>query len=121
MKNAVVHKDSAPHSVWGNGCHSWVLANTPALSVKQEAMQPGTKETLHFHCVAQQFFFVLKGEACFYMEDEIHLMKEGQGLLVPAGAKHFVAAGGNGPLSFLVISQPATEGDRTNIGTKQFV
>lgn len=84
-------------------------------------MGPGTKETLHFHSVAQQFFFVLKGKARFSVEDEIHLAEEGQGLRVPAGAKHFIANEGNGPLSFLVISQPATEGDRTNINANGFV
>ena len=84
-------------------------------------MPPGTKEVLHFHSVAQQFFFVLKGEARFYVEDEIHLVKEGQGLPVSPKAKHFIANEGEERLSFLVISQPSTESDRTNVEASGFV
>ena len=113
--NAAVSKESAPHYTWGDGCDSWVLANEASLSVKQEAMPPGTKERLHFHSAAQQFFFVLKGTASFYVNDEKQLLKEHQGLLVLPEAKHFIANESNDLLSFLVISQPSTEGDRTNV------
>lgn len=111
----MIDKSTAPHYTWGEGCDSWVLADTPTLSVKQEAMPPGTKERAHFHSLAQQLFFVLKGGAVFYTNNEKQVLGEGQGLLVSPNTKHFIANESNEPLSFLVISQPSTDGDRTNV------
>lgn len=113
-KNLITDIQTAPHYTWGDDCDSWVLADTPSLSVKQEAVPPGAKEVPHFHSVAQQFFFVLKGTASFYTDGQKQALKQGQGLLVPPTAKHFIANESKEPLSFLVVSQPSTESDRTN-------
>lgn len=78
-------------------------------------MPPTTKEALHFHSTAQQFFFVLKGVANFYLEDEKHLIKAQEGLLVLPKQKHFIANETEEELLFLVISQPTTHVDRTTI------
>jgi len=51
------------HYQWGDGCDGWVLVDTPGLSVKQERMPQQTAETLHYHTVAQQFLYMLKGIA----------------------------------------------------------
>jgi hypothetical protein len=56
--NKIIDKQSANYYQWGNNCDSWILANTPALSVKLEKMPAATKEKLHFHSKAQQFFFL---------------------------------------------------------------
>ncbi len=111
----MIDKHTAPHYTWGNGCDAWVLADTPSLSIKQEAMPAGSQETLHFHAAAKQFFFILGGTANLYVNDEKQLLKEGQGLLVGSKAKHFIANESEEPLSFLVISQPSTEGDRIDV------
>jgi mannose-6-phosphate isomerase-like protein (cupin superfamily) len=74
--NKVIDKQSAKHYFWGENCDSWVLADTDGLSVKQESMLSGTREKLHFHANAQQFFFILKGTATFYLNDKKEIVSK---------------------------------------------
>lgn len=108
-------KTNTTHYQWGNACDSWIHLDSPSLSVKQELMPPGTKEKKHFHTIAQQFFFILKGEAAFYVDEETLKVKAGQGLSILPHCKHFIANEGNEDLEFLVISNPSTNNDRTEI------
>jgi mannose-6-phosphate isomerase-like protein (cupin superfamily) len=113
--NKVTDKKNARHYLWGNNCESWALAETESLSVKLESMPPGTREQLHFHTNAQQFFFIVKGIATFYVDNKKEIVTEQQGLLINKNTKHFIANETNEPLDFLVISQPSTHKDRTNV------
>jgi mannose-6-phosphate isomerase-like protein (cupin superfamily) len=115
MKKEIRDKHSSPHYKWGDNCDSWVLADKEGLSVKHESMPVGTKERAHFHHTAQQFFFVLKGKATFYIEDERVIVQEQSGVMILPNTIHFVANETNDPLDFLVISQPSTNNDRTTI------
>jgi mannose-6-phosphate isomerase-like protein (cupin superfamily) len=115
MTEKIIDKQTAEHYLWGDNCDSWVLADTAGLSVKQESMPNGTKEKLHFHTNAQQFFFILKGSATFYLEDSKIILTEQKGLLVHPKTKHFIANETSEQLDFLVISQPTTNNDRTTI------
>lgn len=72
-----------------------------------------TKEKLHFHSKAQQFFFILKGAATFYLEDAKIKVHEQKGISIPPQTRHFIANETSLPLDFLVISQPSTNEDRT--------
>lgn len=112
--NKMINKTNAAQYLWGNNCDSWVLAETNELSVKQENMPPGTKEKLHFHEKAQQFFFVLKGTVTFYVDEKKEILNEQQGLLIHKNSNHFIANETTEALQFLVISQPSTDNDRTN-------
>jgi mannose-6-phosphate isomerase-like protein (cupin superfamily) len=112
--NKVIDKKTSAHYVWGNNCDSWVLAKTNMLSVKQENMPAGTKEKLHFHKNAQQFFFVLNGSATFYVDEKKAILNEQQGLLIDKNSNHYIANESSEPLQFLVISQPSTDNDRVN-------
>ncbi|TDD97468.1 cupin domain-containing protein [Flavobacterium cellulosilyticum] len=113
--NKVIDKETAKHYFWGENCKSWILADSEGLSVKQENMPSGTKEKLHFHSKAQQFFYILKGTATFYLNDTIEIVKEQKGILVDAKTKHYIANETDDILDFLVISQPTTNNDRTII------
>jgi mannose-6-phosphate isomerase-like protein (cupin superfamily) len=115
MTNRIIDKQTAEHYLWGDNCDSWILANTDGLSVKQESMPSRTREKLHFHTNAQQFFFILKGSATFYLDNEKRIVTEQKGLLVQPKTKHFIANETNEQLDFLVISQPTTNNDRTTI------
>ncbi|QEC53044.1 mannose-6-phosphate isomerase-like protein (cupin superfamily) [Anseongella ginsenosidimutans] len=108
----VIDKNTAEHYLWGDNCDSWVLADTVGLSVKQERMPSGTREKLHFHANAQQFFFVLKGTATFYLEGRRVIIAEQKGVLVQPETKHYIANETAGYLDFLLISQPAPSNDR---------
>jgi mannose-6-phosphate isomerase-like protein (cupin superfamily) len=70
---------------------------------------------LHFHTNAQQFFYILKGCATFYLEENKIVVTEQKGILINPKTKHFIANETAEQLDFLVISQPTTNNDRTTI------
>ena len=113
--NNIIDTLTASHYFWGEHCDSWVLNDTEGLSVKRESMPGGTKEKLHFHTNAQQFFFVLKGTATFYSGHEKIIVKEQQGLSIQPKTEHYISNETTKKLDFLVISQPSTNNDRTTI------
>lgn len=97
---------------WGENCESWILSQPENLVVKHEKMPPNTKEQVHFHEKAEQFFYVLKGNATFYLEGQIFEIEEHQGISVKPRSKHFIANNSTQDLEFLVISSSPTENDR---------
>jgi mannose-6-phosphate isomerase-like protein (cupin superfamily) len=111
----IIDKHASEHYLWGDNCDSWVLVDSPGLSVKQESMPAGTKEKLHFHKNAQQFFFILSGTATFYLDGKEIILAEQKGLLIQPHVHHFIANYTNSALEFLVVSQPTTNNDRTTI------
>ena len=111
----IADKKNTAHYLWGDNCDSWVLADTVGLSVKQESMPSSTREKLHFHNNAQQFFYILKGSATFYLNDIKTIVNEQKGILIYPKTKHYIANETDEQLEFLVISQPTTNNDRTTI------
>ena len=110
----ITDKQIAKNYTWGSNCQSWVMVDSPQLSVKQELMPPNTKEQLHHHNQAQQFFFILKGTATFYIDGRKQTVNEKQGISIMPKSKHYIANESNTELEFLVISQPSTNNDRIN-------
>jgi hypothetical protein len=49
--------DSAQHYIWGGNYDGWHLVRAADLSVIQERVPPGGRETRHVHARARQFFF----------------------------------------------------------------
>ena len=105
-------KQNSEHYFWGEKCDSWVFHQSKNLVVKNEIMPPKTSEKLHFHEFAQQFFYILKGIATFYINEEKFLVKEKQGISILPMQKHFIANENAEILEFLVISSSPTENDR---------
>lgn len=108
-------KENSEHYVWGNQCDSWVLRDSQNLSVKQEKMPSGTSEKPHFHEYAEQFFYILTGEATFYLNDERLTVKAGESISILPGSKHNISNETSEDLEFLVISSPSTNNDRIEI------
>ncbi|NIF03828.1 cupin domain-containing protein [Chryseobacterium sp. Tr-659] len=108
-------KNNSEHYIWGDGCDSWILKSTSGLSVKQEKMPAGTSEKLHFHKLAGQFFYILKGNAMLYIDDERFQMKQGESISIEPGSKHFISNESNEEIEFLVISNPPADQDRIEI------
>ncbi|HEY1046133.1 MAG TPA: cupin domain-containing protein [Bacteroidia bacterium] len=111
----VVRKENSEKYIWGNNCSSWILQDDEHLSIKQELMPPGTHEQKHFHEKADQFFYVLKGRATFYLNEEVFILHPNEGLSVLKNTKHYISNDGHDDLEFLVISQPNTTNDRVNV------
>lgn len=108
----VIDKQTAMHYLWGDNCDAWVLADKPEFTVKLERMSPGTKENLHFHKEAQQFFYIITGKATFYIQSEKKVVMAQQGIFIEPLAKHFIANESSEDLEFIVMSQPSADKDR---------
>ncbi|WP_452224996.1 cupin domain-containing protein [Lacinutrix chionoecetis] len=111
----MVNKENSQTYKWGDNCTSWVFVDKENLSVKMESMPRNTKEKLHFHKKAQQFFFILKGTATFYTNNKMELINENEGIVINSQINHYIANETESKLDFLVISQPTTNNDRTII------
>lgn len=108
-------KHNSEHYIWGNSCDSWVLNDSDNLSVKLEKMPVGTAEKLHFHEKAEQVFYILKGVAILYINDEKFQVKSGESISIQPGLKHFISNESEDDIEFLVISSPSTHNDRVEI------
>lgn len=108
----MINKENTKHYKWGNNCDSWIFHESQNLSVKYESMPPNTLEVLHYHNYAQQFFYILKGEATFKINNEITKVKPNEGLAVLSKEKHFIKNELSTNLDFLVISQPNADSDK---------
>lgn len=106
---------NSEHYIWGENCDGWHLLKSNSLSIIQEKMLPKTEENLHFHSKAQQFFFILKGTATFEVNNETFLVKEKNGFHILPNEKHKIFNKTDEDLEFLVISEPKSHGDRTNL------
>ncbi len=114
MINPVSKENALSHYKWGDNCDGWDFVRKPEVSIKQELMPPGTSEKLHAHQFSAQFFFVIKGDATFLIEDKIVIVKENNGLQINAGEKHKIMNKGKDDLEFILFSQPSTQNDRIN-------
>lgn len=109
----MISKDNAEHYHWGDNCDGWRLVNRPDMSIIHERMPPGTQEKRHYHRIARQFFFVLRGQLTIELAGEIAVLPADSGMAIPPGSKHQVSNGSDQDVEFIVISLPSTRGDRT--------
>ena len=77
-------------------------------------MPPDTTEVKHYHQKAQQFFFILKGEAEFEIDNKIVKVSSGEGLQIEAGRSHKIMNNTEVDLEFILCSQPSATNDRIN-------
>jgi mannose-6-phosphate isomerase-like protein (cupin superfamily) len=121
MSAAAISRDNTEQYAWGENslgqrCRGWRLVRDANLSVIEEAMPPGAAEQIHRHHLAQQFFYILAGEAVMEFADKKVAIREGQGVSVDPGVPHRISNLSNSDVRFLVISQPSTSnGDRENL------
>lgn len=108
----IVNTGNATHYRWGDNADGWHLLRSDSLSVIEELVPPGTQEARHYHNVAQQFFYVLSGIASIEIDGECFELAAGSGIHVPPKTPHQLLNKQSAALSFLVISQPPSHGDR---------
>jgi len=107
---------SAEHYTWGgpnrDQSHGWHLLRSPELSIIEESMTAGASETRHHHTRARQFFYVLEGTLTMQLADESIVLEPGHGIEIAPGESHQAFNLSDGPVRFLVMSQPPSHGDR---------
>jgi len=108
----MVSRDNAENYKWGQNCDGWHLVKKDDLSIITESMPPGTKEEMHYHKNAFQFFYILSGEAQMLFEDRAVLLKENEGIEIEKGVWHQMINISSETVDFLVISSPKSHGDR---------
>ncbi|MEX0291289.1 MAG: cupin domain-containing protein [Flavobacteriaceae bacterium] len=106
---------NSEHYSWGDRCSGWHLVKSKALSVIEEMMPPNTKEAKHYHTNAQQFFYILQGEATFEIKKDTFKVSEREGIHINPKVVHQIKNETQTNLEFLVISQPTSKGDRTHV------
>jgi len=111
-----ISTQNAKHYNWGatenSQCDGWHLVQSNTLSIIQERMPPGTKEVVHYHERAEQFFFILQGNATMIVEGETLELETHQGVHIPAGTLHQMKNLSDSDLHFTVTSTPPSQGDR---------
>ena len=111
----MISKKTAEHYVWGENCDGWHLVKGAELSVIHERMPAKTAEARHFHSKARQFFFVLSGTATLVIDGRREILQQHDGAEVPPNVPHQMFNESDDVVEFIVISQPASHGDRVNI------
>jgi mannose-6-phosphate isomerase-like protein (cupin superfamily) len=107
--------ESAEHYVWGEICDGWHLLKRDDMSVIQEHVPAGAAEVMHYHMQARQFFYILEGEGAMAFEEQVIVLKKGQGIEIAPQVKHQFRNQSDTDVHFLVISVPPTRGDRVTL------
>jgi mannose-6-phosphate isomerase-like protein (cupin superfamily) len=110
-----VCRSLANHYDWGNTCDGWVLSSHPDLLVIEEHVPAGESKEWHVHGHAQQFFYVVAGEAQLHTSFGVTHPSERSGIPVPAALAHRFVNAGTSDVAFLVVSAPSTVGDRRSV------
>lgn len=113
--NKTINIENAPNYFWGNECKSYLLTDSENLSVKLETMSANTSEQLHFHSKSTQVFFIIQGIAVLEIDSLKYELKPNDSITIFPNQKHYIKNETQFEIKFLVISQPNTNNDRTNL------
>ena len=105
----------AEHYKWGDACDGWHLLKSQELSIIEERMPPHTAERRHFHYTADQFFYVLSGEAQMEIDGRTFTLTARTGIFIEHGRPHKISNKSDQDVTFLVMSRPTTRGDRQEL------
>jgi|SRR4029450_6514260 mannose-6-phosphate isomerase-like protein (cupin superfamily) len=108
----MISRKNAQHYQWRKGCHGWHLLKRDELSVTQEQMSPSASEARHYHTKARQFFFVISGTAILEVAGKGEVLRRHEGAEIAPGVLHQITNASENDLEFIVISHPASHGDR---------
>ena len=111
----ITDTSNSEHYEWGDKCDGWHFVKTESLSVIRETMPSGTKEVIHYHDKAQQFFYIITGIATFEINGLLYNVEQNRGIHIKPGIKHRISNIGDSVLEFIVVSEPKSHDDRVNI------
>jgi len=111
----IINPGNAEHYTWGDNCDGWHLLKEDGISVIQERMPPGTEEVYHYHENARQLFHILSGKATFIVDRKTVEVSKGDSLHIHPGTAHKIINRTDEDITFLVISNPPSHGDRVMV------
>ncbi|MGE3387976.1 MAG: cupin domain-containing protein, partial [Bdellovibrionales bacterium] len=80
-----------------------VLADRPEFKVKTITVEPGQRLSYQSHAKREEHWLVIKGEAEVTLNDKVHVLKAGDSIRIPLGAKHRIHNAGKKPMQFIEV------------------
>ncbi len=106
---------NSTHYTWGEQCDGWHLLDIPLMSVKQERIPQGAGEKWHGHLFANQFFYVISGEATFELDGKVIVVSANESLHIPPKKLHRVTNRHTNDLNLLLTTIPVDVSDRIDM------
>jgi len=111
LMNVIKNFGNLQAKEWAPRCFAWEYISIRELSIKLEKMAPRSESEPHAHKTSRQVFFIIKGEARFYLVDKEYVLKPLDGIEVTPRQKHWIVNVSDEELLFLLVSSPRTEDD----------
>lgn len=101
-----VNTSNAENFQWGTGCQGWHLLANDQLTITQEIMPPKSAGVVHYHEVAEQFLYILQGEAAIVIEGEMQSLYAGDGIYLTPSSKHQIRNDSDKDVHLIAVSSP---------------
>lgn len=85
---------------WGK---YYVLQDEPTFKVKRIQVNPGQRLSYQYHHKRQEFWTIVQGEAMVILDDAEHIVKYGESIFIPLGARHRIENRTGEPLVFVEV------------------
>jgi mannose-6-phosphate isomerase-like protein (cupin superfamily) len=82
------------------------LHHTEAQSLAEATLEPDEATQRHYHRVAEEIYFVLKGSGRMEVDGDTRMIRPGDAVLIPAGAWHSLENNGTSELRILCCCAP---------------
>jgi mannose-6-phosphate isomerase-like protein (cupin superfamily) len=89
------------------------LHHTQVQSLAEATLEVEQATERHYHRVAEEIYFVLKGQGRMEVDGEITYVRPGDAVLIPAGAWHQLENNGTSELRILCCCAPPYSHDDT--------
>jgi mannose-6-phosphate isomerase-like protein (cupin superfamily) len=87
------------------------LHHTAAQSLAEATLEPGGATQRHRHRLSEEIYFFLEGGGEMEIEGETRTVGVGEAVLIPAGARHTIVAGGAGARFLCCCAPPYAHDD----------
>ena len=85
---------------WGK---YFVLEDEPNYKLKRIEVNPGHRLSYQYHHHRQEFWTIVEGEAVVVLDEVEHVLKYGESIFIPLGAKHRIENRGSKLLVFVEV------------------
>ena len=87
------------------------LHHTREQSLAEATLEPGSATERHYHALSEEIYFFLDGGGTIEIDGETRSVVPGDAVLIPAGARHTLAAGTDGARFLCCCAPPYSHDD----------